>query len=364
MQLMQLIGSLVAWCLLVLLVVMTLLPFWRVGSWPVRLCDFFRLQIMVLAIGLLFAFLIVAWQLGWSFQIGLGVLLVALIAGWQLSHIVRYTPAWPLEVPTAPENASSIRLTVVNLKVENQAKQTVLQQLQDLDVDLLLLIEIDSAWAAALSPLKDSYPHRQGVVLGDGLGLMLWSRLPLENAEVRYLVSESRPSIFAQVIAGEVKLNYVGIHPLPPGLPEDDETGRHDSRIRDAELMLVAKIVAEQPHASWIVSGDFNDVAWSHTTRMFQRLSGLRDPRVGRGFYNSYHAMYPWLRFPIDQVFISSNGRIGQMSRFHPTGSDHFAIKAAINFSQRPSSNNPKASPSDIQQAEEMVEEGKEDAQT
>lgn len=359
---MQLIGSIAARSLLILLVAMTILPLWRVGSWPVRLCDFFRLQVMVLSIALLIVFLIVAWRSGWGYQLGIGVVIMALVAVWQLSHIVRYTPMWPVEVPALAENASSIRLTVVNLKVENESKQRVLRQLQDLDVDLLLLIEVDADWAATLSPLEEKYPHRHGVVRGDGLGLMLWSRLPLANADVRHLVTESRPSIFAQVTIGEEEVNYVGLHPLPPGLSDDDGTGRHDSRIRDAELMLVADIVAKKPAASWIVSGDFNDVAWSHTTRMFQRISGLRDPRTGRGFYNSYHAKYPWLRFPIDQVFLSSNGRIAEMSRFRPAGSDHFAIMAEVGFvKQQPSG--PTASPADMQEAEEMVEAGREDAE-
>lgn len=358
---MQLIGSFLARSLVLLLLAMTLLPLWRVGYWPVRLCDFFRLQIFVLAVGFAVALAIIAWRTHWSYEFGIGVLVLTLIAGWQISQIVPYTPLWPLEVPGAARQDKSLRLTVVNLKVENQAKQRVLQQLQHLEVDLLLLIEMDSDWADALRPLEDRYPYRQGVVRGDGVGLVLWSRLPLENAEVRYLVSESRPSIFAQVILDEQKVNYVGLHPLPPGLSEDDESGRHDSRIRDAELMLVAETVAQDPQATWIVSGDFNDVAWSHTTRLFQRISGLKDPRVGRGFYNTYHANYPFLRFPIDHVFLSSNGRIAEMRRFHPEGSDHFAITATVAFGHQPQST-PTASTEDVEEAEEMIEEGQEDA--
>ena len=68
--------------------------------------------------------------------------------------------------------------------------------------------------------------HRDGVVCDEGTGITIWSRIPPATSEIRYLVFESRPSIYAELrLAGEL-VNYVGLHPLPTGLPANDGAGR------------------------------------------------------------------------------------------------------------------------------------------
>ncbi len=346
-----------------LLAMVTLLPLLPVGAWWVRLFDFPRLQIAALVTLPLVSLCIWAWTAGWSWEHGLLLPVTIGIGLWQLSHVAPYLPVWGKELPSVSAGElADHSVSVVNLKFENEQRQQVLAQLKSIDSDLLLLIEINEAWNEALAPLADRYPHRVGVVREEGLGIMLFSKLPLSDPEVKHLVSKKRASIFARLRWHDGReVRFVGLHPTPPGLWDESQDERHDSRIRDAELLIVAKEAKESPDDDWLITGDFNDVAWSHTTRMFQRISGLKDPRVGRGLYNTYHAESRLFQFPIDQVFLSPTASIVDLDRFHPTGSDHFAITTTIAWDGTQPAN-PDPEGNDMEQADEMVAEGQEDS--
>lgn len=350
--------------LIAFLVIGSVLPLLPVGAWVVRLFDFPRLQLVGIAVVALLGLAVYGLVEGPSPALAALAATGVVVILFQLAHVVPYTPLWKREIPDDDGNSGrpTLSLAVANLQYENDQKQAMREQLDAMDSDLVLLIEYDEAWAEGLEPLAEKYPHSAGVVREKGLGLMLLSKRPFVDAQVRHLVSEDRASIFADIEYEEGYVaHFVGVHPTPPGLDKRKGEGRHDSRIRDAELMIVAEHIADHPDDDWMVTGDFNDVAWSHTTRLFKRMSGLKDPRIGRGLYNTFHANKPLLRFPIDHVFLPGSAKLVQIERVSTAGSDHFAFIAEVKLAgRRPSEPHPQNG--DKQEAAEMIEEGEQDA--
>ncbi len=345
------------------LVTVTLLPLISTGKWYVRWWDFPRLQIAaLLLLPIIFALLLWLRKTeSWEPVLWTTILFGCLV--WQVSHIIRFSPVWPTEVATSEQAERSIKLMVCNLDKSNSARTPVATQLREEQPDVLMLIEYDEAWAAELSKLRGSFAFHHEEVRGDGLGMAIWSNLPVLKPETRFLISERRPTIWAQIKSlSDETINFVGVHPTPPGLLDVTGDARRDSRVRDAELVLVAKEIAERTDEAWIVAGDFNDVAWSHTTRLFKRISGLKDPRIGRSFMGTYIAQYPPLRCPIDHVFLSDCFTISDLSRKRISGSDHFAVLASVSMST-PVGVTPQPKGDDEQDAELIVEEGISDAE-
>ena len=114
-----------------------------------------------------------------------------------------------------------------------------------------------------------------------------------------------------------------------------------------------------------VVAGDLNDVAWSYTTRLFRRVSGLLDPRIGRGLFATFPAARPWLRFPLDHVFHSPDLRLAGLRSGPRVGSDHLPIHAEFRLEAGASGapNGPALEEGDLALAEEKIERGLEDAE-
>ena len=318
--------------------------------------DFPHLQTTALGVSCLFLYLLLPVSIE-TLEIVLIGLLCAVIL-YQLYQILPYTLFYPFQVKNsqgpAPDNC--ISLLVSNVYMHNEDCQKSLQLYKEIDADLLLLVETNEFWKEHLSELEERYPYTIHYPLENTYGILFYSKLPLIDSEVKFMIEEDIPSIHTYIrLRSGVVIRFFGIHPRPPSPTENDR-----STERDAELVLVGK-AAKKEKGPVIVAGDMNDVAWSHTTNLFQKISGLLDPRVGRGLFNTFNAKYFFLRWPLDHIFHSYHFRLNEIRRLPFTGSDHFPMFLSLCHDPDLEARNeiPEPDQEEMEEAREKVEEAK-----
>lgn len=246
---------------------------------------------------------------------------------------------------------------MANVQMENRSIERFLDIVHQTDPDVILTVETDKWWVDQLVSRTSQYSYKVLYPQDNYYGIALFSRLPLRDTEVRFLVEDDIPSIHTKVRlrSGDV-IRLHGLHPRPPlPFPRTDSTGR------DAELVVVGRAVKGNNEPA-IVAGDLNDVAWSHTTRLFQRISGLLDPRIGRGMYNTFHASFPLFRWPLDHVFHSHHFQLITLIRCSSFGSDHFPVFIKLSYEPENSVEQPQpvATVEDHVEADEKIENAEE----
>jgi endonuclease/exonuclease/phosphatase (EEP) superfamily protein YafD len=311
-------------------VALTLGSLTRYEAWWIRACDFPRLQIALLLAVVLAGLLATADLSALSNQ--LLALAVASCLAWQLLVVLPYTRLWPVELLAAegPPGERALSLLIVNVLMSNRKVDGLLASIRAHAPDVVLALEVDDWWHRRLAGIAQDYPSQVAHPLDNTYGMLCYSRLELIEPEVRFLLKPDIPSLRTglRLRSGE-RVTFYGLHPEPPA-PEEAET----SLPRDAELVMVAREVAEGELTA-IVAGDLNDVAWSHTSRLFRRISRMLDPRVGRGMFNSFHARYRFLRWPLDHVFVSDDFVLHAIRRLPAFGSDHFPILITLAYAPK-----------------------------
>lgn len=332
-----------------LLIVATLLPLIPTNLGIIRSLDFPRVQIAVALAATSLGLLAVSRD---GTALALAVAMIAAFA-LQASYILPFTrvTAPQAKAAEACSPGDRISLLVLNVLQSNRNYRAALDLIAAKAPDLVLLLETDAGWQAAMAPLRAHYPHRVEHPQDNTYGLLFYSHLPLRDPTIRFLLQEDVPSLRTTVVlpSGE-PITFYGLHPRPP------HPG-HSSAPRDAELVVVAREVAKTKDST-IVAGDLNDVAWSHTNRLFQNISGLLDPRQGRGLFSTFHAQYPFARWPLDHIFFSEHFLLSDMQRLNDVGSDHFPIWVDLcRAPHAPAQHDaPEASAQDHRDAEKAIE--------
>jgi len=311
----------------VLVILFSVIPLIRNDYWAFRVFEYPRIQKLFLNV--LILILYVSFFSSSSIYELVFTAAIVVNAGYLLFQILPFTflAKSALLRATKKDKDNTFSIISSNVFQDNRNTAGCMQLLEKYDPDLILLLETDQFWFEGTKALKEKYPHNVPVPLENTYGMLLYSKLELRDTEVRYLVDPEIPSIKTKVKlpSGKIIRLYC-VHPTPP-VPGENLY----STERDKELLMVAKEVKENNLAT-IVVGDLNDVAWSYTTKLFTKMSGLLDPRKGRGFYNTFHAKHPILRFPLDHVFCSTDFKLHHLKRLENFSSDHFPILISLQY--------------------------------
>lgn len=341
------------------------LSFWSLiprDEWWFRGADFPRLQILF--VGITAFCLLLFWQGEWDLQQEIIFILLIAALAFQLKMVLPYTFLWKKQVAQVrPEQLNpdrQISVIVSNVLTPNDQYHKLIAHIEQYQPDIVLTLETDQTWQNQLAVIEQDYPYRVPVPLDNLYGMHLYSKLKLIDTDVKFILSDEIPSIHTTVIlrSGQPVQLYC-LHPKPPS-----PTEAKDSTLRDAELLIVGDQIKDLDE-SCIVMGDLNDVAWSRTTRLFQRISGLLDPRVGRKYVNTFHADYKFLRWSLDHIFHSTDFALVQMQRLAHIGSDHFPVYVTLQTGRifEAIQEELEQTDADEQEAQEAIQEGIEKAE-
>ncbi|MCU7555868.1 endonuclease/exonuclease/phosphatase family protein [Alteromonas sp. ASW11-19] len=313
-----------------LLIFTTLAPHLPGKHWLIRVWEFPRVQ-QVVAMGVVLAlWAILPVSVDFFAAITIGILMAAGI--YQLFWIIPYTSLWSAEVERysgKDDEAATVSIMTSNVYMHNKNSAGLINLVNKYQPDMLVTLETNQRWEDELAELHADYPHRMACPLENLYGMHLYSRLPFEKQQLRFVVEDGVPSMQVDVLLGKQTVTMYFLHPKPPS-PTENKTARP----RDVELAIIGQEIAKADNPV-VVAGDLNDVAWSPTTREFREISNALDPRIGRGFFNTFHAKYPLIRWPLDHVFHSKGFMLCDIKRLEGYGSDHFPLLTRLALSPR-----------------------------
>lgn len=339
----------------ILLIFASLIPLVESQHWFFRIFDFGKVQIFVLQlIVLVLAFIFVPRTI--YFWIAQAALICCII--YEIYLLYPYTPFYKIEKKVKTEKSSeSIKAISTNIYQFNKEYDRFLKFLESENPDIILTMESNQDWEDALQVLKTNYPYYCEIALENTYGMHLYSKIEMTNCQKHYFVADDIPSIEATFKTKDgFEFVFFGVHPPPPS-PTEEENAKE----RDGELLSVAKKVKEDRKPA-VVIGDFNNVAWAKSSVLFRKTSGTIDPRIGRGLISTFHAKYRLLRFPIDQMFHTTDIFVEELKAMPNVGSDHLPLYCKffidkINDDQQDLVEHLEKD--DREEVSEMIEEGK-----
>jgi endonuclease/exonuclease/phosphatase (EEP) superfamily protein YafD len=170
-----------------------------------ELTSHFKLQYLVVALACLLIFTALhAW---WS-ALGAFVtvcLNLAVVVPWYLPP-----PQAPLNQPYAP-----VKLLFANVQSTNSHFADFIGLVREETPDVVIIQEATERWIDHLHAIEEQFPYAKPLPRPGGVGIALYSRIPVERFDVMALGSERMPGLLARLHLGGRMLSVATVHPRP-----------------------------------------------------------------------------------------------------------------------------------------------------
>jgi endonuclease/exonuclease/phosphatase (EEP) superfamily protein YafD len=268
--------------------------------------------------------------------------LVTLIAfrSWRLAPLAAaalvfnlvYILPYYLTPPAKGREPHSTRLRLLHANVlgSNKNYPALIEAVRRESPDVIVLQEFTQKWLDETRVLAAEYPYHETAPRPGGSGMALFSRHPLEGAEVLTLDASSHLAMLARVNVGGVAVHILSLHPPTPV--------RTDKFVNRNRQFAEAASLLRRLEGPRVLIGDLNTTMWSPYFGDLIRDSGLRDGRLGFGLMPSWPVPLPVpLQIPIDHCLVSDAVVVERIVTGRRTGSDHRPLVVDVRL-KRPAS--------------------------
>jgi endonuclease/exonuclease/phosphatase (EEP) superfamily protein YafD len=297
---------------LILLSLLTLVPWIAQYHHLLELLAHFRFQVALLSLLLLpwFGLLRQKWPL----------VLTACLVCWHVVDLLPWYLPSPDRLQTADKpSAKGLKVLMSNMLFDNPNTTELRKLIQREHPDLVIIQELNQRHVSLMASLGSRYPHTIHDIFKPAFGIGIWSRVPLNDSQELFLGPAGVPSLYARLTWQGQSLHLLTTHPYPP-------ISATSFGMRNAQYDALAAFLAGKPGRQLLI-GDLNVTPWSPYYRKLEQDTGLRSARRGFGLQQSWPAQLPFvLRIPIDHALVSPTLEVLDLHVGPDLGSDHLPL--------------------------------------
>ncbi|WP_344800276.1 endonuclease/exonuclease/phosphatase family protein [Litoribacillus peritrichatus] len=292
---------------LIILTLVSGLSYFSHSHLSFELLSHFRIQYLWLSFGLSVVFLFLR-----QYRFGLLAAVVLSANAYDVVSFFSQTKA------NAGGSSSHIKLVLSNVHSGNDRYDEFINFVKAESPDVFIVLEMNRAWLNALQRLKSQYPYQITRPQNDNFGIGLFSKAPLDSAEIVHIGQAGLPSIKVSSSIGEKPYTLIATHPLPPINPMFFSDRNQQLEALADELSLI-----DTPK---ILMGDLNVTMWSDDYTRLEASTSMQNTRIGFGVLPTWPAQSSVFGIPIDHCLVSDEFEVLEMKLGADIGSDHLPI--------------------------------------